>query len=191
MVSIFEDTSQFENEYICRKSKVKKQAFIWALLRIDSRQYMHNEVYGDSRGSDLSGSACDCQTHASNMQYVLILLLLSNTDNYIGPSNARRVPQSSTAISIGSILIADPCLPSSFQISSINSADQSTAASTHAGPESFFGWLHNIWNKIRNAIKNISIKITIPWNVLEDWLNKIAKGWAVQQDPNDNQTVLI
>ena len=28
-----------------------------------------------------------------------------------------------------------------------------------------------------------------PWNVFEDWINKIADGWTVQQDPNDSQTV--
>ena len=41
-----------------------------------------------------------------------------NTDNSPAPSNARRDPQSSTAVSSGSILISDPCLPSSFQTSS-------------------------------------------------------------------------
>ncbi|PMD26409.1 hypothetical protein NA56DRAFT_698594 [Hyaloscypha hepaticicola] len=87
-------------------------------------------------------------------------------------SNARRVPQFSTAVSIGFILMSDPCLSPSFQISSIDSADESSAASSHTVPKSFFSWLQNIWNNIRNAIKNISIKITIPW-----------------KDPDNSQTV--
>lgn len=73
--------------------------------------YMQNGIFDHSPSSDLSGSACDCQTRASNMQYVFIPLYIRNIDIYAALSNARRVPQFSTAVSIGFILMSDPCLP--------------------------------------------------------------------------------
>lgn len=97
--------------------------------------------------------------------------------------------QTSSSVSIGTILTSDPCLPSTYQTASAEASRSSAASANRISPESFWSWLHKTWDRIRNAIKNINIKIAIPWNVLEDWINKVADGWTVQQDPSDSQTV--
>lgn len=48
-----------------------------------------------------------------------------------------------------------------------------------------------MWDKIRNAVKSINIKITIPWDTLVAWINKLADAWSIAPDPDNSNGVII
>jgi hypothetical protein len=100
----------------------------------------------------------------------------------------RRVDPS--GVSIGAILDGDPCLPADVSISSIdNNRQQSQSFREH--PEGFGSWIKKAWDSIRNAVKKISIKITIPWSTIENWLTKLGVGWSATVNPSDDQDVIF
>ncbi len=53
-----------------------------------------------------------------------------------------------------------------------------------------FRW-HKTWDKIRNAISHIKISVKIPWDVLMQWVDKLAAYWTVMTNPNDQQDVML